>query len=263
MNLSVDFPFILTSLVLLSGIISLIDILFLAKKRAASGKKMSWIVEYSRSFFLVLFLVWVIRSFIFQPYRVPTGSLEPTILPGDFIAVSQFSYGLRLPVIHTKILNIGEPKTGQIVLFRWPVNSSILFVKRVIGTPGDHVIYKNKVLYINGKEMKQTYVGKGFDIEPGEKSRPVIIKQENLNGAKHLIQLAAKGGETENFDIIVPKGMYFMMGDNRDDSDDSRMWGFVPEQNLVGEAFGIWMSWDSRAKWGVHKIRWSRIGKGL
>ena len=263
MNLSVDFPFILTSLVLLSGIISLADILFLAKRRAIAGKKMSWLVEYSRSFFFVLLLVWIIRSFIFQPYRVPTGSLEPTILPGDFIAVSQFSYGLRLPVIHAEILDISKTKTGQIVLFRWPVDPKILFVKRVIGVPGDHIVYKNKTLYINGKEMKQTYISEGADIEPGEEPQIVTIKQEDLNGVKHLIQLAVKGGETENFDIAVPKDMYFMMGDNRDDSDDSRMWGFVPENNLVGKAFGIWMSWDSEAKWGIHKIRWLRIGRGF
>lgn len=259
MNLSVDFPLILTSVVILTGVISLIDVLFLAKQRKAKNKKQPWWVEYSRSFFPVLLLVWGVRSFVIQPYRVPTGSLEPTVVPGDFIAVEQYAYGLRLPVTHTKILNIGEPKVGQIALFRWPVDPKIIFVKRVIGVPGDHIVYKNKVLTINGKVMKQTFVKDGYDHEPGQKAMPVVIKREDLNGVEHDIQVRKGFNESGSFSITVPKGMYFMMGDNRDNSDDSRFWGFVPEKDLIGEAFGIFMSWDSN----THSIRWNRIGKGL
>ena len=260
--MNIDFPLILTSLVLLSGMVALIDLLFLRKKRQLAAKKDPVIVDYARSFFPILLIVLIIRSFIIQPYRVPTGSLEPTVLPGDFIAVEQYSYGMRLPVIHTKILNVGEPKVGDIALFRWPVDPSKIFVKRVIGTPGDHIVYKDKVLYINGKVATQSYIGEGLDSEPGMPSLPVIEKQENLMGMKHLIQVKSTGGATQNYDFVVPKKMYFMMGDNRDNSEDSRFWGFVPENDLVGKAFIIWMSWDSDADW-LHKIRWHRIGEGF
>lgn len=253
----IDFPLILTILVLVSGLIALIDIIFFAPKRKRAGKKKKPILaEYSRSFFPVLLAVLLIRSFLIQPYRVPTGSLAPTILPGDFIAVNQFAYGLRLPVINYKILNIGEPRRGDIVLFHWPVKPSIIFVKRVVGLPGDHVIYKNKVLTINGKVASQTALGMALDVEPDDLAVPTRIKIENLLGVHHEIYVWPEGGLTKNFDIVVPQGEYFMMGDNRDRSDDSRDWGFVPEKNLVGKAFLIWMSWDSVN----HKVRWHRIG---
>ena len=253
-----DFAFYLTLAVIVSGIIVLCDILFWRKHRG--DKKQSLWVEYARSFFPVLLAVWIIRSFLVQPYRVPTGSLEPTIKPGDFIAVNQFVYGLRLPVLNKKVVPIGEPKRGDIALFHYPPNPKVIFVKRVVGLPGDHLVYKNKVLYVNGEEAKQTYIGKSFDYgnAPGE-IQPVNVYWENLDGVKHKIFLHPKGGETQNFNIHVPAGTYFMMGDNRDNSDDSRFWGPVPEQNLIGKAFGIWMSWDP-----VHsKVRWNRIGKGL
>lgn len=255
-NMTIDFPFVLTMLVIISGIIALIDILFFAKKRKISGKKQPIIFEYARSFFPILLLVWGIRSFLVQPYRVPTGSLEPTVLPGDFIVVNQFSYGLRLPVLNKKLVSIGEPKTGDIVLFRWPPNPSTIYVKRVIGVPGDHVIYKNKVLTINGKVMSQESLGSAFDFEPGDPPIPSQLKEENLNGIKHKILLSNQDRKAPVYDIVVPKNMYFMVGDNRDDSGDSRMWGFVPEANLVGKAFGIWMSWDSDKS----TVRWQRIG---
>ena len=259
-SVSFDFPLILTLLVLISGVIALLDILFFAKKRKAQGKeKPGKLVEYSRSFFPVLLLVLVIRSFLIQPYRVPTGSLEPTIMPGDFIAVNQFAYGLRLPVLHSKIMPIGEPKRGDIALFRWPKNPHIIFVKRVIGLPGDHIIYKNKVLTINGKVMQQKFIGRSLDVEPGQPPIPVIIKQENLDGIIHKIYQSEQGGDTNSYDITVPKNCYFMMGDNRDDSDDSRSWGCVPEANFVGKAFIIWLSWDSENS----SFRWNRIGTKL
>jgi len=255
-----DFAFYLTLIVLICGVITLMDVMILSKQRAASGGKRSLIVEYGRAFFPVLLIVWVLRSFIIQPYRVPTGSLEPTVMPGDFIAVSQFSYGLRFPVFNRKFLNIGEPHRGDIALFRWPVNPRIVFVKRVIGLPGDHIVYQNKVLTINGVEAKQTFIKKTYDYgnAPGQK-RLVYELQENLNGVKHAIFIQPVGGETRNYNLTVPPHAYFMMGDNRDNSEDSRSWGFVPEQNLIGKAFGIWMSWDPVH----HRIRWDRIGTGV
>ncbi|NNM58223.1 MAG: signal peptidase I [Legionellales bacterium] len=252
--MNVDFPLILTIAVLVTGFIALCDILFFAKKRPAK-RKPNFLIEYSRSLFPVLFIVLVIRSFIVQPFRVPTGSLEPTVMPGDFIAVNQFAYGLRLPVLNTKIIPIGEPKRGDIVVFRWPVDPRIDFVKRVVGLPGDHVVYRDKVLYINEKEATQTLVGQNVDVEPtGNIS--VQEYEEDLNGVKHDIFINPNGGEMQDVDVIVPAGHYFMMGDNRDSSADSREWGFVPEENLIGKGFFIWMSWNSEN----HKVQWKRIG---
>lgn len=254
-----NFPISLTLLVLFCGAIALVDQLFFKSKRTKDLSKPGVIVENARSFFPVLLLVWVIRSFIIQPYRVPTGSLEPTVMAGDFIIVNQFDYGLRFPIGNLKFLKIGEPKTGDIALFYAPPNPSIVFVKRVIGVPGDHIVYKNKVLYINGQEAKQAPAGTSQDVEPG--SDPTLVERytENLAGIKHDIFVVPVGGEDQDFDLIVPAGEYFMMGDNRDHSDDSRYWGFVPERNLIGKAFGVWMSWDPNN----HRVRWHRIGKAL
>jgi signal peptidase I len=250
-----DFAFYFTVVVIITGLIVLADKLFFQRRRKAD-KKPNWIIEYSRSFFPILLVVWVIRSFIVQPYRVPSGSLEPTILPGDFIAVNQFAYGLRFPIGNFTLIPIGTPKRGDIVLFRYPVNPSIIFVKRVIGLPGDHIEYINKVLYINGKRMLQTYSGRGYDLDKTQYKLPVIIKEENLMGIKHKIFLWFSAGDTGSYDFYVPEGMYFMMGDNRDNSDDSRDWGFVSKRQLIGKAFLVWMSWDSHN----HRIRWHRIG---
>ncbi len=255
-----NFAFYLTIAVVITGVITLIDRLFFYKKRRAVGKKKApTVVEYARAFFPVLLIVWILRSFLIQPYRVPTGSLEPTIMPGDFIAVQQFAYGLRLPILNKKIVSIGEPQRGQIVLFHWPKDPKIVFVKRVIGLPGDHVVYKNKVLYINGKKMNQTFLHDADDLGSYGFRRLVEVKQEDLDGVKHKIYVQPIGGETQDYNITVPPGHYFMMGDNRDNSDDSRQWGFVPEKDLIGKAFGIWMSWDPLE----NDIRWNRIGKGL
>ncbi len=256
----INFAATLTLLVLFTGIISLIDLLFFHRRRLLRGKPQPLIVEYARSFFFVLLLVWVIRSFIVQPYRVPSGSLQPTIKPGDFLAVNQFAYGVRFPVLNSKFINTGEPKRGDIVLFYSPPNPSIIFIKRLIGLPGDVVAYKNKVLYINGKEMKQTALGSTIDDEPAlgpipEEHIPVLLKTEDLDGVKHEIYVMPSGGMDRDFEMTIPSGTYFMMGDNRDNSDDSRVWGVVPEENLIGKPFGIWFSWDSLN----HRVRWDRI----
>lgn len=254
-----NFPVSLTLLMLVSGTIVLIDLLFFSRRRKQQQKNPNVIVRDAREFFPVLLLVWVIRSFLFQPYHVPTGSLEPTIMPGDFIAVKQYSYGLRFPIGNYKLVNTGEPKVGQIALLYYPVNPAMVFVKRVIGVPGDHIVYRKKVLYINGVEAKQKYLSTGEDVEPGQAPIFVERREEDLNGVKHQIFVQPTGGLTQDFDLIVPPGNYFMMGDNRDDSDDSRVWGFVPEQNLIGQAFRIIISWDPFN----HRMVWDRTGKAI
>jgi signal peptidase I len=255
-----NFATTLTLLVFGTGIIALCDLLFLARRRRAKNRPRPLIVENAYSFFWVLLLVWGIRSFIVQPYRVPTGSLEPTVLPGDLILVNQFTYGLRFPIMNLKMVNLNEPKVGDIALFYFPVNPEILYVKRVIGIPGDHIVYKNKVLYINGKEATQTLRNDTYDVEPGAIPMTVLQKTEDLNGVKHDIFVRTDIGiEGQDRDITVPPGMYFMMGDNRDNSDDSRMWGFVPERNIVGKAMIVLLSWDPI----LHRIQWDRIGKRI
>jgi signal peptidase I len=251
---------ILTLLVILtvvSFLIWIIDKIYFEKKRKAAKVKEPMLVDYARSLWWIFLLVLVIRAFIIQPFRVPTGSLEPTVMPNDFVAVSQYDYGLRLPITHKKILEVGEPKLGDIAVFRYPANPKIDFVKRIVGVPGDHVVYKNKVLYINGKEAKQTFIKNGYDVEPGG-NIPSKVMEENLNGVKHEILIHDTGylGQSQDFDVVVPKGYYFAMGDNRDNSGDSRVWGFVPEKNLIGRAFMVWFSWD-------HGVRWHRIGNKL
>lgn len=252
-----NFELILFYAVIVCGLIALFDCIFLAKKRNAiqagikkEDRKLPMLIDYARSFFPILLAVFLIRSFLYEPFRIPTGSLIPTLNVGDFILVNKFDYGMRLPVVSKKIYPIGEPNRGDIFVFRWPPNPSVVFIKRVIGLPSDRISYVNKVLFINGQEAVQTVV------EPMN-TEGVVKKEENLLGVKHLIQVI-EGRSTEDFhDIIVPPGMYFAMGDNRDDSADSRFFGFVPEQNIVGKARVVWMSWDS----GSYRVRWSRLGQ--
>ncbi len=207
------------------------------------------------SFFPLLLLVIVIRSFIIEPFRIPSGSLEPSLLIGDFVAVNKFSYGLRLPVTDTKIFQTGEPERGDIAVFSWPPAPKFDYIKRVIGKPGDTIRYDNKVLTINGKVAKQTFIEfTNFVNQYGQSVRVKKIREE-INGVSHDI-FVRTDEPAFNFEIKVPKGHYFMMGDNRDDSSDSRYWGFLPEKNLRGKAFMVWMSWNSL----LDKVRWSRIG---
>lgn len=251
------FELILLLLVLISGLISLLDRLWFAKKRAKqTSPKVPIIIEYSRSFFPVLFIVFLLRSFVIEPYRIPSGSLKPTLQTGDFIVVNKFAYGLRMPVFHTKFLDIHEPKEGDIMVFRFPPNPSIDYIKRVIGVPGDHIEYKDKVLIINGKVMPQKFIRYAIEGEPGEGTWKVEERQEILNGVKHKIYIRPDTTNS-NFEINVPPGKYFVMGDNRDSSSDSRYWGFVPEANIIGQAFFVLMSWND----DTDSVRWSRIGK--
>lgn len=247
-----NFALILVVLSFITGFIYLLDVIFWAKKRKPK-QRAGRVVEYCRSFFPVFFIVLLLRSFLIEPFRIPSGSLEPTLLVGDFVAVNKFSYGLRLPVLETKVIPISNPKTGEIAVFRWPPEPSYDYIKRVIGLPGDKISYHNKILTINGKEAKQTFVEYATDESSG---KAVAKYKENLNGTVHDI-FVRPDVPAVDFDVVVPAGNYFMMGDNRDDSADSRFWGFVPDSYLRGRAFLVWMSWNGK----TDNLRWSKIGR--
>tara|TARA_B110000879_G_C11096941_1_gene481441 strand:- start:564 stop:1316 length:753 start_codon:yes stop_codon:yes gene_type:complete len=242
------FELILTCLFASSLLVTLVGVFFKSTRDHA-------VVKLARSYLPVFMLVFVVRSFIFQPFKVVSGSLEPTVLVGDFLGVNQSAYGLRLPLTHTKILKTGNPQLGEIALFYYPMDETKVFVKRVVGTPGDHIIYKDKQLTINGVLMTQVKDGIGFDEEPGELSRLMSQRIEDLKGIKHKIFVDEKRLD-EVVDMIVPEGKYFMMGDNRDNSGDSRQWGYVDDSLLIGRAFRILASWDTDKWW----FRTSRFG---
>jgi signal peptidase I len=246
-----NFALILVILSLVTGVISLLDILLWEKKRKKNTKQPK-IIELSRSFFPIFFVVLLLRSFLIEPFRIPSGSLEPTLLVGDFLAVNKFAYGFRLPVIEKKIISVSNPKNGDIAVFRWPADPSYDYIKRVIGVPGDKVSYHNKILTVNGKEMKQTFLEYTTDESSG---KAVAQYRENLNGVIHDI-FVRPDVPAIDFDLQVPPGNYFMMGDNRDDSADSRYWGFVADKYLRGKAFIVWMSWNNK----TDMVRWKKIG---
>lgn len=252
-----NFELILFYATLISGLIAIADILYFAPRRQRWGaKKVPVVIDYARSFFPVLLVVFLFRSFFYEPFRIPSGSLEPTLMTGDFILVNKFDYGVRLPVIHQKIAGKGEPKRGDIVVFRWPPNPSYDFVKRIIGLPGDHISYINKELIINGQQIPQNFIKDTIAYDEEGDEVKVQLKEEDLMGIKHKIFINPARPIEDYKDIVVPEGMYFMMGDNRDDSADSRYWGFVADKDVVGKAVLVWMSWDS-----VHtNIRGDRVG---
>lgn len=258
-----NFELILFYATVVTGLIYLFDIIFLAPKRKrlakvmATDAKMPIIIDYARAFFPILLIVFLLRSFLFEPFRIPTGSLEPTLLTGDFILVNKYDYGVRLPVMHKKVYGESKPKRGDIMIFRWPPNPKVDFIKRVIGLPGDRISYINKELYVNDEKIPQTFLQTSKARNESGDEWDALEKQENLLGVKHHIYIDSSKSSRDYHDIIVPEGMYFVMGDNRDDSADSRYWGFVPDKNIVGKAVLVWMSWDSN-KMG---IRWDRIGK--
>lgn len=261
-----DFSFVLAALVLLTGVIWALDAWLLKPRRLASvpagaqapasaepaPAREPVVVEYARSFFPVLLIVLVVRSFLFEPFRIPSDSMMPTLLAGDFIFVGKYSYGLRLPVLNTKILPIGEPERGDVVVFRLPSDPSTNYIKRLVGLPGDHVVVRDEQIYINGKPMPVEL--DGLYEEHGYSGAQLAV--ENLDGVKHQV-MYLPGGFARDFDAVVPAGHYFFMGDNRDNSRDSRFYevGFVPEKNLVGRATIIWLNW----KISEMPI-WNRIG---
>lgn len=210
------------------------------------------LVEYARSFFPVLGLVLIVRSFIFEPFRIPSDSMMPTLLAGDFIFVSKFSYDLRMPVFGTKLLETGDPVRGDVVVFKLPSDPRVNYIKRLVGLPGDHVVVVNDQVFINGEQVK-TDMG-GFYNDNGYINAQ--LAEETLGDVKHQV-MYLPGSFPKDFEAVVPAGQYYFMGDNRDNSQDSRFpqVGFVPEANLVGRAKLIWFHWNFR-DWPI----FSRIG---
>lgn len=225
-------------------------------------------VEYSGSFFPVIALVFVLRSFLYEPFKIPSPSMVPTLLVGDLILVNKFTYGIRLPILNQKIIQVGDPQRGDVMVFKYPRDMSQDYIKRVVGVPGDKITYQNKRLTVNGKAVAYAPLSDYLDDEHTEYHQQ---QEEDLLGIKHHI-LTDEGRSTLNladvkdfpqreacnynedgFTCVVPAGNYFMMGDNRDNSADSRYWGFVPDKNIVGKAFLVWMNLGN----------FKRVGNGI
>jgi signal peptidase I len=264
----VNFALGMLALLVLTGGVALADRLVLRRSRPADARE-PWWIEYPKSFFPVILVVFVLRSFLVEPFKIPSGSMIPTLLVGDFILVNKFVYGIRMPVTNTKLIDVSSPKHGDVMVFRFPGDPSQDYIKRVIGLPGDTVEYRNKRLTVNGKpipvepEQDFNYVESGnlnlisskrFRETAGEHRHSIIV---NLDAPS--VQLASVQGfpqrerceyNDEGFVCRVPEGQYFMMGDNRDSSHDSRYWGFVPDANVVGRAFAIWWNFGALGRIG-------------
>ena len=264
--MDIDFALVLVVLVTVCGLIWLLDSLLLKKVRdrnienyrqqqsgTRSDRQLEQeldqlaqepiVVEYAKSFFPVLLIVLILRSFVIEPYQIPTGSMIPTLEVGDFILVNKYAYGLRLPVIGTKLMNVGEPQRGEVMVFI-PPHENKYYIKRVIGLPGDRIRYEDKILYVNGEEIPREYVDE-TEIEFGPQAIPGQLYNEEIGGVTHHIQLTdLQLGRPGRTSWIVPDGHYFMMGDNRDNSADSRVWGPVSETKIIGKAVAIWLHKD-------------------
>jgi signal peptidase I len=243
-----------------AGTIMLADTLYFKSRRLTvaldSSAQEPALVNYARSFFPVILIVLLVRSFLFEPFRIPSPSMMPNLVDGDFIFVTKYSYGLRLPFFNTKVLSTGEPHRGDVVVFRLPRDPSVHYIKRLIGLPGDHIVVRENRLTINGLRITLapdgTYSG-GYGFTGS------ALGVERFGQAEHEVMFAS-GRSSADFETMVPAGNYFFMGDNRNDSQDSRFpqVGFVPEENLVGRASRIWMNWDFPS-WP----HWNRIGKRI
>lgn len=265
--MNIDLPLILTIIVGVSGIIWLLDSVFLARPRAerlAALQKQfpNWrdresadakllidaatrdasepvIVEYAKSFFPVLAFVLVLRSFLYEPFQIPSSSMVPTLQVGDYILVNKFNYGLRLPVTRTKVWDVSSPERGDVMVFYPPHANTTYYIKRVIGVPGDRIQYRNKQLTVNGKPLPREWLAE----IPGSRRLQIGLEQPR-DDKSHLVQVDLSR-PIRDFSVVVRPGHYFMMGDNRDNSSDSRVWGQVPERDIVGQAVAIWMHWES------------------
>ena len=262
-----DFSLVLVVLTAFTGLVWLLDHFFFRRRRMdkAVQEKVQRardpvIIEYSRSLFPVLLIVLLFRSFLFEPFKIPSGSMIPTLLVGDFIVVNKFAYGLRLPVLHTKFVSLGEPQRGDVVVFRYPVDPAVNFIKRLVGLPGDTISYRDKELYINGERIPRESNGRftSDDLKCSTPRSDALHFTESLGAVEHGILLHSNSGFRNN-QWQVPEGHYFVMGDNRDRSNDSREWGFVPEENLMGRAVGIWLNFDYTKGCGDL----SRVGDGI
>lgn len=263
-----NFPLIMLILLVVTGGVWLLDHFVLRRSRAP-GVHEPWWVEYPKSFFPVILIVFCLRSFLVEPFKIPSGSMIPTLLVGDFILVNKYTYGIRLPVINLKVMELNEPKRGEVMVFRYPENPSLDYIKRVVGLPGDTIIYRNKQLIVNGAPVKTeqsgeyNYVESGlsyvytrrFNESLGKHNHAIIINREapnmQLSGVRQFpFRENCVYNETE-FTCRVPAGHYFTMGDNRDSSSDSRYWGFVPERNIVGKAFMVWWNFSELKRVGL------------
>ncbi len=244
-----------------TGLIWLLDILIWSKKRPA-GAAEPMAVEYSKSFFPVILVVFLIRSFLVEPFKIPSGSMMPTLLAGDYILVNKWRYGIRVPILNNVFIDMEHPKRGDVFVFHYPPEPTVDYIKRVVGVPGDRIQYQDKVLTINGQRLDQTYLD-DYHYVLQDNNITAHRLQEDLNGVKHDVlihdipnryDMASLGDRLQNGEtIVVPEGYYYAMGDNRDNSADSRVWGFVPDKNLVGKAFFIWFNFD----------QFSRIGNSI
>ena len=273
-----NFALILFVLTVVSGVVWLADKLHFARRRGTDQPE-PWWIEYPKSFFPVLLVVFLLRSFLAEPFRIPSSSMRPTLVVGDYILVNKFSYGLRLPIVEQKIIPISEPKRGDVVVFRYPVNPSQDFIKRVVGVGGDVISYRDKQLSVNDKPLAQRPDGsysylEGLRFETTERR----IEQAQASDGPREYGIAVnrdapavmQGGvrpfpgrencdyNERGFTCKVPPGHYFMMGDNRDASDDSRYWGFVPDDHIRGRAFFIWFNWDD-----IASLTFQRVGSGI
>ncbi len=270
-----DFELLLLILTVVTGLLWLADVLLFSRLRQQPAtskiKKEPLVIEYSRAFFPVLIAVLVLRAFLFEPFRIPSGSMMPTLLVGDFILVNKFTYGLRLPVWQTRITEGNKPKRGDVVVFRYPKDESQDYIKRVVGLPGDHVAIYNQRLSINDKlldiEPDRVYEGLG-DLNKMQYANGCDraaancqVYIEKLDQAEYTIMTNPSSTFGVNGELFIPEGQYFVMGDNRNHSNDSRIWGNVPEENLVGKAVMIWMHWDWR-KDGTG-LNLSRVGRKI
>ena len=258
-----NFALLLFVLLSACGLVYLLDIAWLRKRRGKDARE-PWWIEYPKSFFPVILAVFMLRSFLFEPFKIPSGSMIPTLLVGDFILVNKFTYGIRLPIINKKILELNQPKRGDVMVFRYPEDPSLDYIKRVTGVPGDTVAYVNKKLFVNGQEVPRTALPDYLHQERISYSKRF---EENLGGVPHsiLIDDDAPAGvpfvrpfphrencqySNEGVTCKVPEGHYYLMGDNRDNSADSRVWGFVPDANIVGKAFFIWFNFSDLKRFG-------------
>jgi len=226
--------------------------------------KQPWWIEYSVSFFPVILIVFLLRSFLVEPFKIPSSSMVPTLLVGDFILVNKFTYGIRLPVANKKVVPLHDPQRGDVMVFRYPEDPSLDYIKRVVGVPGDRIEYRNKRLTINGSPVPVKQVDDYLSKERMQFSKRFV---ETLNGVEHQILIEDDAPammtpsrsfphsanctyNTTGLACTVPPGHYFMMGDNRDNSSDSRVWGFVPDENIVGKAFFIWLNLNELGRFG-------------
>ena len=259
-----DFELVLVILAFISGSIWLVDKLLFAPKRVVGQEgeeaQEPVIVEYANSLFPVFLIVLVLRSFVGEPYEIPSGSMKPTLLVGDYIIVNKFKYGLKLPVIDTPLIDLDMPERGDVFVFRYPVDNETNYIKRVVGIPGDNVRYTDKVLYINGVRVEQQSIGTAKAECPGFFRADADIRREVIDEVEHDMYVCSLSRDGD-LHFNVPEGKYLAFGDNRDNSNDSRYWGYVPAENLVGKAVMIWFSSDATKGWfSGERFRWSRIG---